>query len=155
MSVIVLYTSSRIQRDVTLRIIVVYWVLAAIFLIIALAIPRLRPIGIVGCVVLGLMLGWGMLQRLRGAGPEEERGRPSAPTSAVATFPIAALQTQELRLAGNGAPFELRGQLTNIPMIFACAPSPLRSRAAIASKVHWTQAGASCSGRVASGSNWR
>jgi hypothetical protein len=96
-----------------LRITVVYWVLAAIFLLVALTIPRLRPIAIVGSVILGLMLGWGMLQRLRGAGPQEVRGRPSAPTSAVSTFPITSLDVQQLRLAGNGAPFELRGQVTN------------------------------------------
>ncbi|MFL6577074.1 MAG: hypothetical protein ACJ8MR_10670 [Povalibacter sp.] len=96
-----------------MRITVVYWVLATIFLLIALTVPRLRPIGIVGSVILGLMLAWGVLQRLRGAGPEDVRGSPSAPTSAVTAFPLTALKAEQLRLAGNGAPFELRGHVTN------------------------------------------
>jgi hypothetical protein len=93
----------------------VYWFVAAIFLLIALAVPRLRPIGIVGSVILVLMLAWGMLERLRGkeaeAGPE--RGRPSAPTSAVHSFPLTDFSSDELRIAGNGAPYELRGRIAN------------------------------------------
>ena len=91
----------------------VYWVLAAIFLLIGLTVPRLRPVAIAGGVILGLMLGWGVLQRLRGAGPQEIRGSPAAPTSAVTSFPLNSLTTERLRLAGNGAPFELLGQATN------------------------------------------
>jgi hypothetical protein len=96
-----------------LRITVVYWVLAAIFLLVALTVPRLRPVAIAGSVILGLMLGWGVLQRMRGAGPEEVRGNPTAPTSAVTSFPLTALTVEDLRLAGNGAPFELQGRVTN------------------------------------------
>ncbi len=91
-----------------------YWILAAIFLLIALTNRRWRPVGILGSVILGLMLSWGMLQRLRGAGPEEVRGSPSAPTSALTAFPLDQLQVEQLRLAGNGAPFELRGHATNL-----------------------------------------
>ncbi len=92
-----------------------YWFLAAIFLVIALAVPRLRPVGIVGSVILVLMLGWGMLERLRGKESEAmpERGRPSAPTSAVRSFPLTDFNTEELRIAGNGAPYELRGHVAN------------------------------------------
>jgi hypothetical protein len=75
----------------------VYWIIAAVFIIIALTNPRLRPLGVVGCIVLGAMLGWGMVQRLRGdAGTQtpvaQERGRPSSPAA---------------------APFELRGRVVN------------------------------------------
>jgi len=91
----------------------VYWVLAAIFLLIALMVPRLRPVGVAGAVILGLMLGWGMLQHMRGQGPAEERGRPTQPTSAVRIFPLTALKSDELRVMGNGAPFDLRGRMTN------------------------------------------
>lgn len=90
-----------------------YWVLAAIFLLIALTVPRLRALGIAGCVILGLMLAWGMVQRVHNQAPAEERGRPAAPTSAVSAFPVASLKSEQLRLAGNGAPFELRGQVSN------------------------------------------
>lgn len=90
-----------------------YWLLAAIFILTALTMPKLRPLGIVGCVMLGLMLVWGVVQRMRAQDPATERGHPTAPTSAVGVFPLDALQSQELRIAGNGAPYELRGRLTN------------------------------------------
>ena len=98
-----------------MRIAPVYWILAAIFLLIALAVPRLRPIGIVGSVILFLMLGWGMLERLRGVDPSAatERGRPTAPTSAVRSIPVASVHGEDLRLAGSGAPYELRGRIEN------------------------------------------
>lgn len=92
----------------------VYWILAAICLLIALTNRRLRPVGIIGIVILGLMLTWGMLQRMRGAGPQEVRGSPTSPTAAISTFPLEQLQTEQLHLAGNGAPFELRGHITNL-----------------------------------------
>ena len=43
----------------------VYWILATVFIVILLSQPRLRPLGVVGCVVLGTMLAWGIVQRLR------------------------------------------------------------------------------------------
>ena len=92
-----------------------YWILAAIFLLIALTVPRVRPIAIVGGVILGFMLCWGMVERLRGEGPDTalQRGRPSAPTSAFTAFPLAALGGEGLSIAGNGAPYELRGRIVN------------------------------------------
>lgn len=98
-----------------MRIAPVYWFIAAIFLLIALAVPRLRPVGIVGSVILVLMLGWGMLERLRGKETEDvpERGRPSAPTAAVRSFPLTDFSAEDLRIAGNGAPYELRGRVAN------------------------------------------
>jgi hypothetical protein len=99
-----------------LRIAPVYWVLAAIFLLVALTAPRLRPVGIAGSVILVVMLGWGMLERLRGKEPEGTspgRGSPSAPTSAVRSFPLAELSGEDLQIAGSGAPYELRGRVTN------------------------------------------
>jgi hypothetical protein len=91
----------------------VYWVLAAIFLLIALMNRRLRPVGIVGCIVLGLMLSWGMLQRLRGQEPPPARGSPASPVVIVRPFPLDALSATQLRLSGGGAPFELRGHIAN------------------------------------------
>lgn len=91
----------------------VYWVLAAIFLLIALAIPRLRPVGIVGCIVLGLMLSWGMLQRLRQEPAPAERGSPGSPALIARPFPLEAIGVTKLSLSGNGAPFELRGHIAN------------------------------------------
>lgn len=95
-----------------------YWILAALFIIVALTNPRLRPLGIVGCVVLGAMLGWGVVQRLRGEDPTQtsaphERGRPTSPASAPRSIPLAMVAAEDLRLSGGGAPFELSGRIVN------------------------------------------
>jgi hypothetical protein len=94
----------------------VYWVLAAIFLLIALTLPRWRFVGVTGTVVLVLMLGWGMLERLRDTDPADAAGRgsPAAPTAAVRPLPLTSLKAVNLRLTGSGAPFELRGHVTNL-----------------------------------------
>lgn len=91
-----------------------YWVLASVLLIIALTVPRLRPIAIGGGVVLGLMLGWGVLQRLRSHEPAQlpTRGSPTSPASVVSPFPAEQLEASNLRLTG-GAPFELQGHIAN------------------------------------------
>src|SRR5690606_16551107 len=44
----------------------VYWILAAIFTLLALTVPRLRPFAVVGCVVLALLFSWALVQRMRG-----------------------------------------------------------------------------------------
>jgi hypothetical protein len=96
----------------------VYWILAAVFIVIALTRPRLRPLGIVGCVVLGLMLGWGMLQRLRGEDPAQapaaqQRGKPVSPAAALHAVPLSMVAAEDLHMSGSGAPFELRGRIVN------------------------------------------
>ena len=95
----------------------VYWILATIFILIALAVPRLRPVGVIGCVLLGAMLLWGVIERLRGGNQDEpvvqQRGRPTSP--AMVQRPIAREQivVDDLELTGGGAPFELRGRIEN------------------------------------------
>ena len=92
----------------------VYWILAAIVVLITLSVPRLRPAGIVGCVILGLMLVWGVVQRLRGMdATSEERGRPVSPAINLQTVPIEKISVADLMLSGGGAPFQLRGRVTN------------------------------------------
>jgi len=96
-----------------------YWILAAVFLLIALAVPRLRPLAVAGCIVLGLMLGWGMLQRLRGVEPSasapsvESRGRPGSPARVSQAVEPEAVSVEGLQLSGGGAPFELKGRIGN------------------------------------------
>ncbi|HEY7638336.1 MAG TPA: hypothetical protein VH814_01330 [Steroidobacteraceae bacterium] len=95
-----------------------YWFLAALCILIALTNPRLRPLGVVGVVVLCTMLGWGVVQRLRGedavqAGAAPERGRPSSPAAAPRSIPLTMVAAENLHLAGGGAPFELRGRIVN------------------------------------------
>lgn len=96
----------------------VYWILATIFIVIALAVPRWRPVGVVGCVVLGVLLGWGMIQRLRGDDPEQaqtspQRGRPTSPAAQLQSVPLDLVIVDGVQLSGGGAPFELRGRIAN------------------------------------------
>jgi len=95
----------------------VYWILAAIFLLVAITAPRLRVPAIVGCVIMGLLLSWGMVQRLRGQSaadpPPPTRGLPSSPALAIKAFPPESLALSELKLTGGGGQFELRGRIEN------------------------------------------
>jgi len=93
----------------------VYWILAAVCIIVALAVPRLRAAGIAGGIVLGLLLGWGMVQRWSGPDAPDQpvRGQPSTPTMAVTAIAPEQIVATDLRLSGNGAPFELRGHVMN------------------------------------------
>jgi hypothetical protein len=95
----------------------VYWILAALVLLLTLAVPRLRPAGIIGCVILAGLLIWGMVQRWnvapsRGA-PQQERGAPASPAAARVAIAPALVDLSEARLTGSGAPFELRGAIKN------------------------------------------
>jgi hypothetical protein len=90
-----------------------YWILAAILLIVMLAVPKLRPVALVGLVILGAMLGWGMLGRFRDPAQQPERGRPTTPAAALSAFPVDQVQLQNLELSGGGAPFSLTGRVGN------------------------------------------
>lgn len=96
-----------------------YWILATIFILIALAVPRLRPVGVIGCVLLGAMLTWGVIQRLRGPADEEDepkvqqRGRPMSPAAVVQVIAPEMVHVEDLKITGGGAPFELRGRIEN------------------------------------------
>lgn len=97
----------------------VYWILATVFILIALAVPRLRPVGVVGCVLLGAMLTWGVIQRLRGpaddaAQPEvQQRGRPASPVAAMQVIAPDQVPLENVKMTGGGAPFELTGRIEN------------------------------------------
>lgn len=96
----------------------VYWILATIFIVVALAVPRLRPVGIVGCALLGAMLTWAVVQRLRGAADDarptvQERGRPSSPAVILQVITPDQVLVENLQMTGGGAPFELRGRIEN------------------------------------------
>jgi hypothetical protein len=85
--------------------------------VIALVVPRLRPIGIVGCIILGAMLAWAVVQRLRSTEPEQaqvqQRGRPTSPAATLRTIDPGQIVVDDLQLIGSGAPFELRGRIEN------------------------------------------
>lgn len=95
----------------------VYWILATIFLLIALTVPRLRPVGIIGCVLLAGMLLWGVLGRLRGGNEDEPvvqpRSRGTSPATALQTISPELVVVDSLQLTGGGAPFELSGRVAN------------------------------------------
>jgi hypothetical protein len=96
----------------------VYWILATVFIVIALSQPRLRPLGVVGCVVLGTMLAWGIVQRLRNedasqAAAAQQRGKPASPAAELRSVPVTMVAADNLRMSGGGAPFELRGRIAN------------------------------------------
>ena len=94
-----------------------YWILATIFILIALAVPRLRPLGIIGCVIMGAMLLWGVIGRLRSADQNEpvaqQRGRPTSPARVMQPIGLDQVVVESLRLTGGGAPFELSGRIEN------------------------------------------
>ncbi|MDY6947539.1 MAG: hypothetical protein SXG53_17655 [Pseudomonadota bacterium] len=96
----------------------VYWILATIFILAALVVPRLRPVGVIGCVLLGAMLTWGVIQRLRSPADElepkvQQRGRPTSPAAAVQVIALDQVRVDDLKLSGSGAPFELQGRIEN------------------------------------------
>ena len=100
------------------RITIVYWILAALCLLIALTVPRLRLGAVAGCVILSGLLAWGMIQRWRAPDAESTttapvRGTPTSPVVASDPFPLAEVQVADLRLTGGGAPFQLRGRIAN------------------------------------------
>ena len=94
-----------------------YWILATIFILIALTVPRLRPLGVIGCVILGAMLLWGVIGRLRGGEEDEpvvqQRGRPTSPATVMQPIGLDEIVVDNLQLTGGGAPFELGGRIEN------------------------------------------
>lgn len=92
-----------------------YWILAALILLATFLVPRFRPIGAVGCVILLGLLAWGVVQRWSAEPPDvrPQRGAPSSPAITQAVIPPEAIELEGLKLTGSGAPFELRGTLVN------------------------------------------
>jgi hypothetical protein len=95
----------------------VYWILAAILLLITFTSPRLRPAGLVGLAILAGLLGWGMLQRARAPDAEPpataRRGQPGPPVSTPSSVALEDVRLENAKLTGGGAPFELRGRIAN------------------------------------------
>jgi hypothetical protein len=92
-----------------------YWIAAAVVLILLLAVPRARPAAVVGCVVLGAMLVWALVQRWNepGTAVVSERGRPTTPAQQLEAVPVEVLEVSDLTLSGGGAPYRLTGRVKN------------------------------------------
>ena len=92
----------------------VYWILAAVFIVIASR-PRLRPLGIVGCVVLGLDARGGVVQRcavrIRVGLPPLSSPARCCVAAATTSVRLTMVPAANLRMSGGGAPFELRGYI--------------------------------------------
>lgn len=92
-----------------------YWILAALFLLVTLAVPRLRPFAVVGCAILGALLAWAVIQRVRGPGGADlqERGHPTTPAADLRAIPLDEVELADMKLSGGGAPFKLTGSVAN------------------------------------------
>lgn len=93
-----------------------YWVLAAVVVLITLLIPRLRPLSIAGGVILGVLLAWGVVQRWRAPSDEGEtmeRGRPTTPGLTLSALDLARVIPSNLKLSGSGAPYVFSGTIAN------------------------------------------
>jgi hypothetical protein len=94
----------------------VFWFYATLTLlgIASITVSRRDPVRIAGCVLLAGLLGWGLLQRLlRPPNEMPERGKSVSPATEVVTVDSQAVGISDLVLSGGGAPFELRGRITN------------------------------------------
>ena len=93
----------------------VFWAFAAsvLILILTITISNHGIVRIIGSIVLVALLLIGLTQRLRSGDGSGERGKPSSPAAVVTAVPLEAIEVDELRLTGGGAPFDLRGTIRN------------------------------------------
>lgn len=95
-----------------------FWIFAALVLliIVSVTIKNRGPVRVIGCVLLAVILGWGLYQRL-GQRPETSaataRGRSASPAAVSAPIPLQQIEISNIKLTGSGAPFELSGRITN------------------------------------------
>lgn len=95
-----------------------FWIFAALVLlgIVSVTITHRGPVRIAGCVLLAALLVWGLYQRLNAPAQTQAvvlRGKSASPASASQPVPMEVVQLSDLKLTGGGAPFELRGRITN------------------------------------------
>jgi hypothetical protein len=97
----------------------VFWAFIAVIALSLLAITLSSRgiVRIVGGVMLAGVLVFGLVLRLAnetGPDPDNQRGKPTSPASAVTTIPLDEIKVAELKLTGGGAPFELHGTVQNM-----------------------------------------
>jgi hypothetical protein len=95
----------------------VFWAFAAsvLILLLTITISNRGVVRIVGGIALAALLAVGLAQRLANRpAPDGERGKPISPAAVISAVPLDAIELDELTLSGNGAPFELRGQIQNL-----------------------------------------
>lgn len=93
-----------------------FWFLAALTIlgIVSVTVSHRGPVRTAGWVLLGCLLAWGLLQRLMRPPTEvPARGQSVSPAAEVASLALDSVTATDLVLSGAGAPFELRGRITN------------------------------------------
>jgi hypothetical protein len=94
-----------------------YWIFAALVLLVTLTVPKLRRAGAILTIVLFALLGWAIERSSPWAPtPEATRQREAArmaPTPTNDSPPLSSVSAQQLQLKGSGAPWTLTGRFTN------------------------------------------
>jgi hypothetical protein len=94
----------------------VFWFYAALIIlaIVSITVSHSGRVRMAGCILLVGLLGWGLLQRLlRPPAEVQQRGQSVSPGVEVATIALEAVSATDMVLTGGGAPFELRGRISN------------------------------------------
>ena len=94
-----------------------YWIIAALVLVLTLTVPKLRRAGVIIAVILLVLLGWA-IQRSDPWAPtteatQQREASRTLPVPNTDSPPLSALNAEHLLLTGSGAPWTLTGRLTN------------------------------------------
>jgi hypothetical protein len=103
--------AARLQRNLP-----VFWIFAALVLlsVVSVIVSQRGPVRTAGFVVLAVVLGIGLFQRLMRAPNEGQvRGQSASPAAVVTPIGLEFISATQLVLSGGGAPFELRGRIAN------------------------------------------
>ena len=93
-----------------------FWFYAALTIlgIVSVTVSHSGRVRMAGCILLACLLAWGLLQRLLQPPTEVPERRQSVSAGVeVATIALDTVSATELVLTGGGAPFELRGRISN------------------------------------------
>ena len=99
-----------------------YWILAALALVLTLTVPNFRRAGVIIVLVLLILLGWAMQRSSPWAPtPEATRQREasrSLPGPQTDSPSVSSVQAERRQLTGSGAPWTLTGRLTNTSQLY-------------------------------------
>ncbi len=94
-----------------------FWAFIAIIAatLLAITLSNRGVVRVIGAVLLVAVLLSGVVIRLMSDASdlEGQRGDPSSPAAAVNAIELDPIQVDNLQLTGGGAPFELRGRISN------------------------------------------
>lgn len=93
------------------------WIIEALLLVLIVLLPRYRKWGLALAGVFALVLLWAMQRSNFGGIETGLKGTAAVNTNtaaAITALPLDIVQTDNLRLSGNGAPWRFTGRLTNV-----------------------------------------